>query len=460
VNSKNSMNSINCFFDPRSIALIGASNDYTKLGGIILKNLLQFRGKVYPVNPKYNEIMGLKTYPSAADVPGQCDLVIIMRPAPEVPAILRGLEGRTRCAVIMSSGFAEIGEDALHEEVKKISAGAGIRILGPNCMGVYNPSQRLDTFFLPRERLKRPKRGNVGIVSQSGAILSCLLGAARTSRTGVSKVVGYGNAMDIDESELYEYLAEDKDTEVVVSYIESVADGRRFIEKAKTLSEKKALLILKAGKGESGQAAAFSHTGRLAGRYEVFHSVLRCFNIKEAMDFDGLMDAAKALSYYSPIHPLDKGGLREGSNRVCIITNGGGSGVLAADECMRQGLEVTALSGHAKEKLGHVFPDFYGLNNPVDLTAQVRDDDYAVALEELKDDYDGFLIIALPNVMGITEGLAEKLKAARQYLGKPLVCNIAEGGISGRLTRLTEKARVPVYSSPERAVRALKSLLD
>jgi len=452
------MSSLERLFSPGSIALIGASSDEAKLGGIILKNLLQFKGKVYPVNPKYNEIMGLKAYPSAADVPGECDLAIIMRPAPEVPAILRGLEGRTTCAVIMSSGFAEIGEKELQDEVKKISAGAGIRILGPNCMGVYNPSQRLDTFFLPRERLKRPKRGNVGIISQSGAILSCLLGAARSSRTGVSKVVGYGNAMDIDESELYEYLAEDEDTDVVVSYIESVADGRRFIEKAKILSEKKALLILKSGKGESGQAAVFSHTGRLAGRYEVFHSVLRRFNIREAMDFDGLMDAAKALSYYPPLPP--KGGPRGGSNRVCIITNGGGSGVLAVDECMRQGLEVTALSGHAKEKLGHVFPHFYGINNPVDLTAQVRDDDYAAALEELKEDYDGFLIIALPNVMGITEGLAKKLKTVGQYLSKPLVCHIAEGGIAGRLTRHVERARIPVYSSPERAVRALKALLE
>ena len=137
--------------------------------------------------------------------------------------------------------------------------------------------------------------------------------------------------MDIDESDLFEYFAEDEDTDVVVSYLESVADGRRFLEKARILSEKKALLILKSGKGESGQAAAFSHTGRLAGRYEVFHSLLRRFNIREAMDFDGLMDAAKALSYQRPGR----------GNRVCIITNGGGSGVLAADECMRQGLGKT-----------------------------------------------------------------------------------------------------------------------
>ena len=441
---------MNCFFTPRAIALIGASHDETKLGGIILKNLLKFRGKVYPVNPKYREIMGLKAYPSAQDIPGECDFAIIMRPAPEVPGILKGLKGKTGCTVIMSSGFAEVGEVELQNEVKRISDAEGIRILGPNCMGFYNPHQRLDVFFISQERLKRPGKGNVAIVSQSGAILSCLLGAARTARTGVSKVVGYGNAMDIDETELYEYLAADRDTDVVVSYVESVGDGRRFIEDARRLSEKKPLIILKSGKGESGQAAAFSHTGRLAGRYEVFHSLLRRFGIREALDFDGLMDATKALSYQR----AGRGG------RVCIITNGGGSGVLAADECMRQGLEVAALPLHARERLAKVFPHFYGINNPVDLTAQVKDDDYATALEELRDDYDGFLIIALPNVLGITEDLAEKLKAAKLSLNKPLVCHITDANISGKLTRLIEQARIPVYSSPERAVRGLKALLE
>ncbi|RPI36791.1 MAG: CoA-binding protein [Nitrospiraceae bacterium] len=444
------MSSFERLFNPRSIALIGASRDETKLGGMILKNLLRFGGKVYPVNPKYRELMGLKAYSSARDIPGEVDFAIIMRPAPEVPAILRELEGKTRCAVVMSSGFAEIGEAELQDEVKKVSAEEGIRVLGPNCMGIYNPYRRLDTFFLPHERLKRPGKGNVGIISQSGAILSCLLSAARASRTGVSKVVGYGNALDIDESELYDYLADDADTGVVVSYIESVGDGRRFLEKARMLSEKKPLIILKSGKGESGQTAAFSHTGRLAGRYEVFHSLLRRYGIREALDFDSLMDATKALSYQ-----------KTGSgSRVCIVTNGGGSGVLAADECMRQGLEVPALSQQAREKLGRIFPHFYGINNPVDLTAQVSDADYATALCELRDDYDGFLIIALPNVMGITEGLAEKLKTAKSSLNKPLVGYISEGSISGRLTGLIEKARIPVYSSPERAVRALKALLE
>jgi len=451
--------SLDYLFNPKSIALIGAAHSEEKLGGVILKNLLKFRGRVYPVNPNYTELMGLKTYSSVQDIPESVDLTIIMRPASEVPEILRGLQDKTMCVIIASSGFAEIGQSELQDEVKKIGKEIGARILGPNCMGLYNPYQRLDTFFLPYERLKRPKKGNVAVVSQSGAILSCLLGAVREANTGISKAIGYGNAIDIDESDLYEYLAEDEETQVVISYIESVGNGRKFIEKAKMLSEKKPFIILKAGKGLSGQAAAFSHTGRLAGKYEVFHSIIKQFGIKETMDFDELIDATKALSYYPSIPPLAKGGLRRVCNRVCIITNGGGSGVLAADECMRHGLEVAKLPDDKAEKLRHLFPYFYGINNPIDLTAQVKDEDYIVALNELRDDYDGFVIIALPNVMGITEGLADMIKRVMADVNKPAVFHIPANGVAKRLISLLEKMKIPVYPSPERAVKGLKAIL-
>lgn len=294
------MNSLDPFFKPKSIALIGAAHTETKLGGVILKNLLKFRGKIYPVNPKYPELMGIKSYPSVSDIPEPVDLGIILRPSPEVPTILRELSGRTRGILIMSSGFAEIGETALQAEVQRLGRELGVRILGPNCMGIYNPHQKLDTFFLPTSRVQRPKKGNVAVISQSGAILSCLLSAVRDANTGISKAVGYGNAVDVSESDLYEYLAYDRSTTVVVSYIESVTDGRRFVESAKGLLKKKSLVILKAGKGSSGQAAAFSHTGRLAGRYEVFHAIVTQSGIREVTDFDELMDATKALSYQMP----------------------------------------------------------------------------------------------------------------------------------------------------------------
>jgi acyl-CoA synthetase (NDP forming) len=444
------MTTLGPLFEPRSVALVGAAHTEKKLGGVVLKNLLRFRGKIFPVNPKYDELMGVKAYRTVADIPESVDVALVLRPAGEVPDILREFSGRVNCVVIMSSGFAEVGETALQEEVIRIGKEAGFRIVGPNCMGLYNPYRKLDTFFLPPVRLHRPKKGNVAVISQSGAILSCLMGAVKDSRAGVSKAIGYGNAADIGESELYEYFAGDDKTDVVVSYIESVADGRRFVSRARELSERKPLLVLKSGKGESGQAAAFSHTGRLAGRYEVFHSIVKQWGICEVLDFDELLDAARALSYQRPA----------AGDRVCIITNGGGSGVLAADECMRQGLEVPAISGAKKERLGQLFPDFFVVNNPVDLTAQVKDEDYVTSLNELRDEYDGFLVIALPNVFGITEKLGSLLTAAKSGLGKPVVAHIAESGITRRIKTLLEKAGIPVYPSPERAVRGLKALLS
>ena len=459
------MTSLDFLFSPRSIALIGAAHTEEKLGGVILKNILRFRGKVYPVNPKYAELMGLKAYSSFAEIPEPVDLSIIIRPAPEMPQILKEHKGRAKCVIIVSAGFAEIGENKLQNKIRMIAREIGIRILGPNCMGIYNPYKLLDTFFLSRERLKRPKKGNVAVVSQSGAILSCLFGALRAANIGISKAVNYGNAVDIDESDLFEYLTHDKYSDVVISYIESIGDGRKFIEKARILSEKKSFIILKAGKGLSGQAAAYSHTGRLAGRYEVFNSILRQFKIKEIMDFDELVDTAKAISYQGtfkkfPLPPFTKGGLEGIGNRVLIITNGGGSGVLAADECMKQGLNVAELPENRIGKLGKIFPHFYTINNPFDLTAQVKDEDYIAALNELKEDYDGFIIIALTGVKGITEKLGLLMKNVKESIGKPIVFHVAHNGLSKRLIASLEKAEIPVYPSPERAVRGLRVLLN
>ncbi|HUO76303.1 MAG TPA: CoA-binding protein [Thermodesulfovibrionales bacterium] len=443
------MSSLTSLFSPGSVALIGAAHTEIKLGGVVLKNLLKLRGKVYPVNPKYDELMGLKAYHTVKEIPAPVDLAIIMRPAPEVPEILGDLEGKAKTAIVVSSGFAEVGEGKLQAEVKRIGHKLGIRLLGPNCMGIFNPADRLDTFFISHERMKRPKRGNVAILSQSGAIMASLFEAIRASRIGLSKAVGYGNALDIDESDLYEYMFNDSETDVVVSYIESLGDGRKFIEKAKELSGKKSLVILKSGKGESGSAAAYSHTGRLAGRYEVFRSILRQFGIMEAGDFDEMMDATKALSYQRPSM----------GSRVCIITNGGGSGVLAADECMRQGLNVARLSEGKLTRLKNMFPHFYVLNNPFDLTAQVMDEDYLTVLDEVKDNYDGFLVIALPNVMGITERLAELMKDFKGRMQKPVVFHIPTDGISRKIITRLEKTLIPVFPSPERAVKGLKALL-
>lgn len=443
------MSSLDFLFRPKSIAVIGAAHSSDKLGGIILRNLLRFRGSVYPVNPKYNELMGLKSYPSLADIPGLVDISVIIRPSAEVPGLLRMHQGKARCVIVVTSGFAETGQDALQESIRRIGREAGVRILGPNCMGLYNPSQKVDTLLLPADTVPRPRRGNVAVVSQSGAVIHCLFGILRKERIGVSSVVTYGNALDIDEYDLYEHFLHDKKTDLVVSYIESVRDGRRFLSMARELSEKKSLVVLKSGKGEGGQAAAFSHTGRLAGRYEVFHSILRQFHIREVRDFEELIDSVKALARQRP----SKG------RRVLIITNGGGAGVLAMDECMRQGLETPPLQDAKERMLRARYPDFYVVRNPLDLTAQVRDEDYAAALEELKDEYDGFLIVALTGVSGITPALAGILKEMKKKMSRPVVMHMSCGCSSGGLVREIDQAGIPVYDSPEGAVRGLKALL-
>lgn len=444
------MKDLNCLFFPKSIALVGASPHEQKLGGIALRNLLRTKRNVYPVNPKYEEMLGIRCYSSIRSIPEAVDLSIIMRPAVEVPGILAEHAGKARFVLIVSAGFAEVGNNVLQEDIVRIGRESKLRLIGPNCLGLFNPYHWLDTLFLPPENLKRPRRGNVAVVSQSGAIMMCILDAVRMANTGVSKAINYGNAVDLDAPEIFEYLAGDDTTEVVVSYLESVGDGRRFLEAARFLSARKPLLILKAGKGAGGRAAAFSHTGRLAGDYRVFHSLMNQSGLREALEFDDLLDAAKAVSYQRPAP----------GKRVCIITNGGGSGVLATDECARLGLEMPELPTDVRNGLRDVFPSFYTIANPVDLTGQVRIEDYRQTLQAVGDLYDGFLVIALTGVPGITLGLGEYLRSFREAVGKPLVVHIAQGGVAPRLIRLLEQAGIPVYRSPERAMRGLGALLD
>jgi acyl-CoA synthetase (NDP forming) len=436
-------------FFPKSVALIGASPSEEKLGGIALRNLLGMKGNVYPVNPKYDEMLGIRCYPSIREVPGVVDLSIIMRPAVEVPGILAEHAGKARFVLIVSAGFAEVGAAALQEEVIRIGREEKLRLVGPNCLGIFNPYHRLDTLFLPHGCLRRPKRGNVAVVSQSGALMMCILDAIRMANIGISRAINYGNAVDLDAPEVYEYLAGDDTTAVVVSYLESVGDGRKFLEAAHFLSERKPLLILKAGKGEGGRAAAFSHTGRLAGDYQVFHSLMNQFGLREVAGFDDLLDAAKAVSFQRPAP----------GKRICIITNGGGSGVLAADECARLGLELPDLPEEVRNGLRQAFPSFYTIANPIDLTGQVRIEDYPKALHAVRDLYDGFLVIALTGVPGVTLGLGEYLRNFKETVGKPLVVHIAQGGVAPRLIRQLEQAGIPVYRSPERAVLGLTALL-
>lgn len=439
-------------FSPQGIALVGASHSEGKLGGVILENLLQYgKERIYPVNPHYDELAGIKCYRDIKELPDNSDLAVIVRPAPEVPGIIRQLKGKSKCAVIISAGFSEAGRADLQEELSKAAKEAGIRVLGPNCLGIYYPANHLDTSFLPQDRPVRPKSGNLGVTSQSGSVMGSIYEALAFSNTGVSKTVHYGNAVDIDEGDLYDYFLQDEETKVVISYIESVGNGRRFIEKAANLSSKKPLLVLKAGKGTSGVKAAFSHTGRLAGSYEIFSSILAQFHIREAQDFEGLIDSAKALSYQVPE--------RRSGKKILILTNGGGDGVLSSDQSFRNGLELSPIPDKKFDELKKLFPPFYTVGNPFDFTAESRDTDYGTVLSALKDDYDGFMVIALTVVEGITEGIVPILKSFRENVGKPVVFLTGTDALGLRITKMAEAAGVPAYPTPERAISALGALL-
>lgn len=443
------MNFMNYLFNPSSIALIGASHSTNRLGGIMLKNLMRFKGTLYPINPQHKEILGLKSYQSIEEIPDSVDLSIIMRPASETPQILKDLSNKTKTAIITSAGFGEIGETSLQNEVIKISSRNKIRILGPNCMGFINRYRDIDTFFVPLETLVRPKKGNIAVVSQSGALLYYILESIKSWGRGISLAVGYGNAIDINESDIYEYLSEDKYTSLVISYLESVSNGRRFIHAAQRLSQKKPLIILKSGKSSLGQYATLSHTGRLAGRYDVFHSILKQFNILETKTLEELLDTAKAFSFFKPVS----------GNKVCILTNGGGAAVLAVDECIRQGLDVKEIPEDKIIKLRNLFPAFYGIKNPFDITAQGRDDDYITVLKEIREDYDGFLIIAFMGVPGITERLAFLLKDFKKIFNKPIVFHTTIGTASEKLIKDLASGGIPTFPTPERAIKGLRALL-
>ncbi|MDA8091442.1 MAG: CoA-binding protein [Nitrospiraceae bacterium] len=471
------MNGLSCFFDPKSVALVGASHSELKLGGVVLKNLLKLkrRIKIFPVNPKYPSLMGIRSYSSVEEINGGIDLAIIIRPADEVPSIIEQLAGKkskntkTFCALVVSAGFAEAGRSELQSTLQKTARDCGIRLMGPNCMGVYNAVNGLDTFILPSERLPRPRAGGVAVITQSGAVLSLLFESMVKADIGVSITVHYGNAADVDESDILEFLEKDSETHAVVSYLESVKDGRRFIKKARSLSRKKPLIILKGGKAAAGQAAAFSHTGRLAGAYEVFHSILKQYGIPEASDFEDLVDSALALSTDSEYRKRTKKKYSQTTkiktknsegNRILVLTNGGGAGVLASDECVKQGFSQPELPSSSLASLKKVFPAFYGFGNPLDITAQGGDRDYRVALNELGESYDGFVVIALSAVTGITPALAKILADFRKRTGKPVAFHTGQDETGRNIAGEARKSGIPSFPTPERAVRALVHLLS
>jgi acetyl coenzyme A synthetase (ADP forming)-like protein len=342
---------------PRAVAVIGASNEDGKIGNSVMKNLVNggYKGDIYPVNPKGGEVLGLKAFPSITDIPGDVDVAVFAVPAKFVGGALeqcgqKGVAG----AILIPSGFAETGEQELQDEVVAIAKKHNVRILGPNIYGYYYlPENLCATFCTPYD-----VKGSVALSSQSGGIGMAILGFSRSSRMGVSAIVGVGNKADIDEDDLLTFFETDDNTNLIAMHLEDLKDGRAFAETAARVSKKKPVIVLKAGRTDMGARAASSHTGALAGNDKVYDDILRQSGVVRAPGLNEMLQYARGI----PLLPTPKG------ENVVIITGAGGSGVLLSDACVDNGLQLMAMPDDLDAAFKKFIPPFGASGNPVDIT--------------------------------------------------------------------------------------------
>jgi acetyl coenzyme A synthetase (ADP forming)-like protein len=342
---------------PRAIAVIGASAEQGKIGNSVMRNLVDggFAGEIYPINPKADEILGRKAYPSILDVPGEVDVAVFAVPARFVPAALEevGRKGAA-AAVLIPSGFAETGDHALQQQVVDIAAEYGVRILGPNIYGYYYTASDLSATFCTPYDVK----GGVALSSQSGGIGMAILGFSRTTRTGVSAIVGLGNKADLDEDDLLTFFAQDDNTTAIAMHLEDLKDGRAFVAAARATVPHKPVVVLKAGRTAKGAQAAGSHTGALAGDDRVYDDILRQAGVIRAPGLLEMLEYARSL----PVLPTPQG------DNVVIITGAGGSGVLLSDACVDAGLTLMEIPPDLDEAFRAFIPPFGAAGNPIDIT--------------------------------------------------------------------------------------------
>ncbi len=440
---------------PKSVAIIGASRVPGKVGHVILQNYIQggYSGRLYLVNRNADEILGIKSYKGILEIRKPIDLAVIAIPAEAVPAVLEECgKAKVRTAVVVSGGFAEVGNTALQDELPKIAERYGMAVLGPNCLGVMDPRSRVDTLFLPTFKLSRPQIGGVSFVAQSGAVGSTILDLISAEGFGLSKFISYGNAAHVDEVDILEYLMDDPETKVIVMYLEGVKRGPEFIDIARRITMKKPVIVLKAGRTSAGIAAAHSHTAALAGSYEAHEALFRQFGFTIANDIKELLYYAKI--FYS--EPEAKG------NRVCIITNGGGTGVLTADAVSSSRLlKLGAFSRATEAALKKTMPSIVNIRNPLDLAGDADQKRYRDALSSIALDtgIDMIIAIALFQTPGGDSTLASELISLKESINKPLIVI----SIGSRFTEMhkimMESAGLPVYDSPSAAALSLSALI-
>ncbi|MEM1588306.1 MAG: acetate--CoA ligase family protein [Candidatus Bathyarchaeia archaeon] len=445
---------LEAFFNPSSIAIIGASREPEKVGHKVLKNLIEagYKGRIYPINPQASEIMGLKCYKSVLEAPESIDLAIIVVPARIVLKVAeecgeKGVKG----LIVISAGFSETGKEGalLEEQLVKICKKYGMKLQGPNCLGIINTRMNINASFASAT----PTPGTVGFISQSGALGSTILNWALENRVGFTSFISLGNEADLEVSDFLEALGEDEETKVIALYIEGVKDGRKFIRIAKEVSKKKPILALKAGVTEVGVKAVASHTGSLAGSEAAFSAAFKKAGILRVSSLEELFNLILAFES----QPIPKG------NNVLIITNGGGPGILAADACEKCGLNLPLLEESLVKTLRENLPSHASFSNPLDVLGDADEKRYFLALQAgLKSKkINALIIIVTPQAMTPAEKIAETIiKIKTQNFEKPILTSFMGFKNESNPLKILKENNIPNYYFPEATAYVLKTMYE
>ncbi len=444
---------LDMFFNPRSVAVVGASRKPGKLGYEVLHNIVRhgYGGPVYPINPGADQILGLTCYPSILAVPGPVDLAVVTVPSQIVPAVLTecGLKG-VRGAVIVSAGFREVGHDGRRREheIVEIARRSGMRLIGPNCLGVINTVCNLNASFAAG----MPRQGTIAFMSQSGALCTAVLDLALAEDVGFSHFVSLGNKADVNEVAFIEAWQSDPHTRVIMAYLEGIEDGAAFMRVARQVSREKPILCIKAGTTAAGLRAVSLHTGALAGLERAYEAALQQSGVIRVQSVQDLFDYAIAFAR----QPL----LRD--DRIAIVTNAGGPGIMATDACERAGLQLASFAPETIESLRQALPMTTGVLNPVDLLGDAPAERYRLALEPVMRDPNvaGVVVILTPQLMTQVEETAQVVGELSQRSDKPILgCFMGRERVQPGI-RLLNRYGVPNYPVPERAVAALTAMMN
>jgi acetyltransferase len=442
---------LDAIFAPRNVAVIGATEKAGSVGRTILWNLISspFGGIVFPVNPKHPSVLGIKAYPSITAVPDQIDLAVIVTPAPSVPDLIgECVSARVRGAIIISAGFRETGPEGMELERRVLEQAqrGRMRIVGPNCLGVMNPRTGLNATFAGA----MARTGNVGFISQSGALCTAVLDWSFRANVGFSAFVSIGSMLDVGWGDLIDHLADDLNTSSIIIYMESIGDARSFLSAAREVALAKPIIVIKAGRTAAAARAAASHTGSLTGSDEVLDAAFRRCGVLRVDRIAELFSMAEVLA----LQPRPRG------SRLTIVTNAGGPGVLATDALIGGGGELSALAPETVAALDRILPAHWSHGNPVDVLGDAGPDRYAQAVEVAAKDpnTDGLLIVLTPQAMTDPTQTAEKLKGYAKIGGKPVLASWMGGADIAAGEAILRRAGIPTFFYPDTAARAFNAM--